>query len=88
MANTPEVKPTTTAKSDHTIAKFVGHSGTRRVITAADQDGIIGVKGAAKNDLVWEPGNTKLDVTEAHAEVIDYLKSDPAFQVRTVTVDA
>lgn len=89
MANVPEVKPATTAgKKEHIVVRFVGHSGTKRIITKSDQDRLIGVPGAAKADLVWEPGNTKIDATEAHEEVIAYLKGDPAFQVKTVVVDA
>lgn len=82
MANSPASKPET-----RQIAKFVGFHGTRRIITKADQDKLVGVSnGAGKEDLVWEPGNTKLDVTDVHPDVLDYMKSDDEFQVRAVEV--
>lgn len=68
-------------KKTHTIAKFVGHSGTRRVISKADQDKLIGVNGAAKTDLVWEKGNRKVDVTDVHEDVLEYLKGDSEFRL-------
>lgn len=70
-----------------TVAKFTGFHGTRRVLTKADQDKIAGVdKGVGKEDLVWEPGNSKLDVTDVHPDVLDYIKSDAEFSVRAVEV--
>lgn len=70
----------------HTIAKFTGHSGTRRILTKANQDDIIGVKGVATQDLIWEPGNKKVDVTDVNEEVIAALKADGNFTFRTVEV--
>jgi hypothetical protein len=72
----------------HTVVKFVGSAGTRRVITKADQDRLIGVKGVATKDLVWEQGNTKLDVTGAHEEVLEYFKTDSEFKVTHVEAPA
>ena len=80
-ANTPATKV-------HTVAQFVGHAGTERILTKKDQDGLIGVPGVAKTDLVWPVGNTKLDVTDVHEEVLNYLKSDEEFKLREVEVPA
>jgi hypothetical protein len=71
-----------------TVAQFVGHVGTRRIITKEDQDAIIGVKGVATEDLVWEPGNTKIDVSNVDEEVLAYLKGDENFKLRTVQAAA
>lgn len=77
--------PATTTRQ---IAQFVGSVGTKRIITKAHQDDLIGAKGVAKEDLVWEPGNKKVDVTDAHEDVLTYLKSDSEFKVRAVEVPA
>lgn len=70
------------------IAEFKGHSGTRRVLTVADQNRIVGAAVATK-ELAWEPGlKSKLDVTEAPADVIEYLKGDPKFALAEVEVPA
>lgn len=82
MANSPAPKTET-----RQIAKFVGFHGTRRILTKADQNGIVGVdSGIGKEDLIWEPGNSKLDVTDVHPDVLDYLNGDEEFQVRSVEV--
>jgi hypothetical protein len=81
MANTP-------APTKATVAQFIGHAGTERILTKKDQDRLIGVDGAATKDLVWAPGNTKLNVSDAHEDVIAYLKSDDEFAVKTVEVNA
>ena len=83
-------EPTEAAKGDTntrkaTVVQFVGHPGTERIITKADQDRLIGVKGVAKEDLVWAPGNTKIEV-DVDEEVLAYLKSDEEFKVRELEV--
>lgn len=81
MANT-QPKPET-----RTIAQFTGFHGTTRILTKADQNRIVGVEsGIGKEDLVWQPGNSKLDVTDAHEEVLAYLKSDSEFKLTSVEV--
>lgn len=79
---------TTPKTTTHTVAKFVGHAGTERIIAKADQDRLIGVDGVATKDLVWAPGNSSVDVTDVDEAILDYLKSDEEFKLRTVTVDA
>lgn len=75
------------ATETRTIAKFTGFHGTRRVIAKADQDRIVGVaSGVGKEDLIWEPGNSKLDVTDVHPDVLEYLKTDGEFKLSTVEV--
>ena len=70
-----------------TVAHFVGFHGTTRILTVADQNQIAGVeKGVGKEDLVWPAGNAKLDVTDVHPAVLDYLKSDDEFKVGSVEV--
>jgi hypothetical protein len=78
----------TTPKSEtRQIAQFVGFHGTRRIITKADQDRLVGVpSGVGKEDLVWEPGNSKLDVTDVHPDVLEYLQHDEEFKVKSVEV--
>lgn len=76
------------ATKTHTVAKFVGHAGTERVLTKADQDGLIGVKGVATKDLVWPKGNSQLDVTDADEAVLEYLKVDEEFTLKTVEAPA
>lgn len=68
-----------------TIAQFTGHAGVERVLTRANQNEIVGA-AVATRDLVWKPGNKKVDVTEAHEDVITYLKEDPRFDVKDVEV--
>lgn len=69
----------------HIVAKFVGGIHTRRVISKKDQDQLIGVAGVAQQDLVWEPGaGTKVDVTEVHEDVLEYLKKSPSFKISEV----
>lgn len=69
-----------------TIAQYTGHAGVRRVLTRSNQDTIVGASGAGTRDLVWEPGNAKLDVSDVAADVIEYLKGDPKFSVKEVEV--
>lgn len=69
-----------------TIAQFTGHAGVERTLTRANQDSIVGTKGAGTRDLVWKPGNSKLDVTDVAEDVIAYLKGDPKFSVKEVEV--
>lgn len=69
----------------HNVAQFVGHPGTERHLTVADQDGLIGVPGIAKKDLVWPAGGrAKLDITDVHEAVLEYIKGDPEFKVTEV----
>lgn len=71
-----------------TVAQFVGFAGTQRVLTKDDQNQIAGVdRGVGREDLVWEPGNTKIDVTDVHEDVVAYLKGSDEFKVREVEVD-
>lgn len=80
--STPAAKPET-----RTVAQFVGFHGTRRILTVDDQNKLAGVeKGVGSADLIWEPGNSKLDVTDVHPEVLAYLKSDEEFKVTSVEV--
>lgn len=76
-------KPTTEVR---TIAQFTGHAGVKRVLTRANQDKIIGSSGVATKDLVWEPGNSKVDVTGVAEDVIAYLKDDAKFSVKEIEV--
>ncbi len=71
-----------------TVAQFIGHVGTERIITKEDQDRIVGTKGVAKKDLVWAPGNSKLDVTDVDEDVLAYLKTDDEFKLREVEVSS
>ena len=68
------------------IAKYVGHAGVQRVLTRKNQDALIGSEGVATEDLVWAPGNRKLDVTGAQDAVLDYLRSDEKFSVEEIEV--
>lgn len=70
------------------IAQFTGHAGVRRVLTRANQNKIVGTDGAGTRDLVWEPGNAKVDVTDVAEDVLTYLRNDPKFSVKEVEVDA
>lgn len=70
-----------------TVAQFVGHAGVERVLTRSDQNKIVGA-AVATRDLVWKPGNTKVDVTDAAEDVIEYLKGDPKFAVKEIEVPA
>lgn len=82
MAKQDEAKPATTT---HMVAQFTGSPGTRRIITKKDQDRLIGVDGVAEKDLIWEPGgNTKVDVTNVHEDVLEYLKQDSRFKLKEV----
>lgn len=72
----------------HTVAKFVGHVGTERIITKKDQDNLIGVPGVATADLVWPKGNSQIDVTDVHEDVLEYLKGDDEFKLKTVEAPA
>ncbi len=76
--------------TSHTVVQFTGHVGTRRVISKKDQDRIVGVDGVAQHELVWEPGNAKLVVTDynLHEDVVDYLKHDGEFRFTTVDAPA
>lgn len=76
------------AANTRQIAQFVGHVGTRRIITKKDQDALVGVNGIATDDLVWEPGNKKVDVTDVHEDVLAYLKGDAEFKIRAVEAPA
>jgi hypothetical protein len=76
------------AATVHQVAQFVGHVGTKRVITKKDQDKLIGVPGVAKEDLVWEAGNRKVNVTDVHEDVLSYLKDSDEFKVRSVEAPA
>jgi hypothetical protein len=70
-----------------TVAKFTGFHGTRRVISVADQNKLVGVEsGVGKEDLIWEPGNSKIDVTNVHPDVLEHLRHDSEFRVSTVEV--
>lgn len=81
MANAETPKKTKT----HIVAKFVGGMYTRRTIKKAAQDEIIGVKGVAKEDLVWEKGShAKVDITDCHEDVIAAIRRDPGFKVSNV----
>lgn len=76
--------PQSTGKK-HLVAKFVGGIYTRRIISKKDQDKLIGVSGIATEDLIWEKGgNAKVDITNAHEEVIAYLRKDDSFRVSEV----
>ena len=76
-----------TAAETRLVAQFVGFHGTVRELTVADQNAIAGVdSGVGKKDLVWPINNGKLDVTDEHPDVIEYLKSDPEFKVKSVEV--
>lgn len=59
-----------------------------REISRKDQDGLIGTKGVAKDDLVWSTANNfKVDVTDVHEDVLEYLdKTDPSFKISEVEV--
>lgn len=79
-----ETKPKTETRI---VAKFVGNHATIRVLTKADQNSIVGVDtGVGKEDLVWPINNGKLDVTDVHPDVLDYLRSDDEFKVTSVEV--
>lgn len=81
MASTPK------APATRTIAQYTGFHGTRRIISKADQNNLVGVaSGVGKEDLIWEPGNTKLDVTDVHPDVLEYLRTDGEFKLREVEV--
>lgn len=83
-SNTPATTETKSAKT-RKVAQFVGHAGTKRIITKKDQDSLTGVKGSAEKDLVWEPGNhTKVDITDVQPDVIEYIENDPDFKVKAV----
>lgn len=69
------------------VAKYVGHAGVERTLTRANQNEIVGAPVATK-DLTWKAGNKKLDVTDAPADVIEYLKNDPKFEVKEIEVPA
>ncbi|QPX62565.1 hypothetical protein SEA_WOLLYPOG_12 [Arthrobacter phage Wollypog] len=83
---TEEATADAPAGSTRVVAQFVGHAGTERIITKKDQDRLIGTDGVAKRDLVWAPGNSKLDVTDVDEDVIAYLKSDEEFKLREIEV--
>lgn len=87
--NTTPASKSAPKTTEHTVVQFVGHVGTRRVISKEDQDALLSVKGVGKHDLVWEAGNGKLDVTDLglHEDVLAYLNSDPEFKVKTVSVE-
>lgn len=76
-----------TTKQKRTVAQYTGHAGTRRIISSKDQGTILGVKEKVGEDLIWEPGNTKLDVTEVNHLVVDYLKKSGEFKVSEIEVD-
>lgn len=78
------------AGTKRTIAQYTGHHGTRRVISKADQDAIVGVKGIGKEDLVWPAahGPRNVDVTDVDEAVLEYLKTDGDFKFREVEVPA
>lgn len=76
-----------TRKVKKTIAQFTGHWGTRRVITAKDQGSILGVDEKVGTDLIWEKGNSKVDVTDVHPDVVEHLKKDKSFKVSETEVD-
>lgn len=78
-------KKTTTEK--HIVAQYTGHSGTRRIITASDQGTILGVKGKVGEDLVWEPGNSRIDVTDVNHLVVDHLKKSDEFKVQEIEIE-
>ena len=73
----------------HTLAEFIGHPGTTRILTKEDQNGLVGGLKIAKEDLVWPArSHAKLDVTEVHEAVLEYLNEDPEFKITTVEVPA
>lgn len=70
-----------------TVAQFTGFHGAQRILTRADQNAIAGVtSGVGTADLVWGVNNGKLDVTDVHPDVLEYLKSDPEFKITEVAV--
>lgn len=77
-------------KSTRKIAQYKGFYGSRRLLTVADQNAIVGVKsGVGKEDLVWERNNGKLDVTDVHPEVLAHIEgATDEWTVREVEVDA
>lgn len=75
------------APAKRTLATFTGHEGTTRIISKKDQDFLIGLDGIATEDLVWEAGSKKkVDITDTHEEVQEYLRKSPDFRVSTVEV--
>ena len=80
----PEPAPTTETR---TLAQWVGHAGTTRVISKDDQNFIVGAK-VAKRDLRWEAGSrAKVDVTDVHEDVLTYLdKEEDDIKLSTVEV--
>lgn len=78
-----------TESTKRTLASFVGHEGTTRIISKSDQDFLIGVPGIATEDLVWEAGSKKkIDITDTHEDVQEYLRKDAEFKLSTVEVPA
>lgn len=80
----------TPAKTNiRTVAQYKGGMFTERIITKKDQDKLVGTEGIGKVDLVWPAGaNSKLDITDVHEDVLDYIKKDPEFSVKEVEVPA
>lgn len=77
----------TAAPQTRIVAQYKGFHGTVRTLTKADQNALAGVNsGVGKEDLVWPINNGKLDVTDVHPSVLEYLRSDPKFSVSEVEV--
>lgn len=87
-ASTPATTTEEAPKTIRTVAQFTGHAGTRRIIDKKAQDSLTGVKGSSKEDLVWEAGNRKVDVTDVQPDVLEYLEKSDEFKITKVEVSA
>lgn len=89
-SKTPAKTETTATKGGvRVVAEHVGGIFTERILTKKDQDKLVGTDGVGIKDLVWPAGsNSKLDITDVHEDVLDYIKKSDEWRVREVEVPA